>query len=74
MLKRFSYKEYILKIETTDLFVLQTITLLKNNKKVDKITDIFIVSFESMRKLKKMLSFFYDNTQIEIKKFLDEMS
>jgi len=74
MIKKFSYKEYTFKIETTDLFVLQTITLLKNNKELDKITDAFIVSFESMRKLKKMLSFFDEKTQKEIKKFLDEMS
>ena len=74
MIKKFSYKEYTFKIETTDLFVLQTITLLKNNKELDKITDAFIVSFESIEKLKKMLSFFDEKTQKEIKKFLDEMS
>jgi len=74
MIKKFSYKGYTFKIETTNLYVLKTITLLKNNKELDKITDAFIVSFESIEKLKKMLSFFDENTQKEIKKFLDEMS
>ena len=74
MIKKFSYKRYTLKIETTNLYVLKTITLLKNNKELDKITDAFIVSFESIEKVKKMLSFFDENTQKEIKKFLDEMS
>jgi len=74
MIKKFSYKEYILKIETTDLFVLQTITLLKNNKELEKITDAFIISFESMEKLKEILLFFDKKTQKEIKEFLDEMS
>jgi len=74
MIKKFSYKEYTLKIETTNLFVLKTITLLKNNKEVDKITDAFIISFDRIEKLKKMLSFFDKNTQKEIKEFLDEMN
>jgi len=74
MIKKFSYKEYTLEIETTNLYVLKTITLLKNNEEVDKITDAFIVSFDSIEKLKKMLSFFDKNTQKEIKEFLDEMN
>jgi len=74
MIKKFSYKEYTLKIETTNLYILKTITLLKNNEEIDKITDVFIVSFDRIEKLKKMLSFFDKNTQREIKNFLDEMS
>ena len=74
MVKKISYREYTLKIETTNLYVLKTITLLKNNEEVDKITDAFIVSFDSIEKLKKMLSFFDKNTQKEIKEFLDEMN
>ena len=74
MVKKFSYKEYTLKIKTTDLYVLKTITLLKNNEEVDKITDAFIISFESIEKLKKMLSFFDEKTKKDIKEFLDEMN
>jgi len=74
MVKKFSYKEYTLKIKTTDLYVLETITLLKNNEEVDKITDAFIISFESIEKLKKMLSFFDEKTKKDIKEFLDEMN
>ena len=74
MIKKFSFKEYTLKIETTNLYVLKTITLLKNNEEVDKITDAFIVSFENIEKLKKMLSFFDEKTQKKIKNFLEEIS
>ena len=74
MIKKFSYKGYTLKIETTNLYVLKTITLLKSNKEVGKITDAFIVSFENIEKLKKMLSSFDEKTQREIKEFLSEIS
>jgi len=74
MVKKFLCGEYTLKIETTNLYVLKTITLLKSNKEVGKITDAFIVSFENIEKLKKMLSSFDEKTQREIKEFLSEIS
>jgi len=74
MVKKFLCGGYTLKIETTNLYVLKTITLLKSNKEVGKITDAFIMSVESIEKLKKMLLFFDTKTQIGIKKFLSEMS
>ncbi len=73
MIKKFVYQQYILIIETNHLYVLKTITLLKNKNKLEEITDAFIVSEENIEKLDRMLKFFDDKTKKEIMNFLKEL-
>ena len=71
---KFRYKQYTLIIETNHLYVLQTITLLKNKKELAKITDAFIVTEEKYNILNNMLKFFDEKTKKEIMDFLYEVS
>ena len=71
---KFTYQQYTLVIETNHLYVLQTITLLKNKKELAKITDAFIVTEEKYNILNNMLKFFDEKTKKEIKDFLYEVS
>ena len=70
---KFNYKEFTLIIETNHLYVLKTITLLKNGKELEKITDAFIISEENIKKINKMLKFFDDKTKKEIINFIKEL-
>ena len=69
----FIYLQYTLIIKTNHLYVLQTITLLKNKKELSKITDAFIVNEEKYNKLNNMLKFFNKKTKKEIMDFLEEI-
>lgn len=70
---KFNYKEFTLIIETNHLYVLKTITLLKNGKELEKITDAFIISEESIKKFNKMLEAFDEKTKNKIMNFLKEI-
>ena len=73
MIKKFIYQQYTLIIETNNLYVLKTITLLENEKELETITDAFIVSEENIEKLDRILKIFDKKTRREIINFLHEI-